>query len=80
MNWDQLQGSWKENKGKVREKWGKLIDDDLDTINGKREQPVGRIQGYYGVAKEIAERQTDEFMKGFGDSATNHHKKASIIG
>ena len=44
MNWDQLQGSWKEYKGKVREKWGKLTDDDLDTINGKREQLVGRIQ------------------------------------
>ncbi len=79
MNWDQLQGSWKEYKGKVREKWGKLTDDDLNTFSGKREQLVGRIQHHYGVAKEIAGRQTDEFMKGFADSGTTHHKKASII-
>jgi uncharacterized protein YjbJ (UPF0337 family) len=79
MNWDQLQGSWKEYKGKVREKWGKLTDDDLDVINGKREQLVGRIQHHYGIAKDIAERQTDQFMKDFIGSGEQHHKKASII-
>jgi uncharacterized protein YjbJ (UPF0337 family) len=79
MNWDQVEGSWKEYKGKAREKWGKLTDDDLDVVNGKRDQLVGRIQHHYGIAKEIAERQIDEFLSGFVTTPTDHHKKASII-
>jgi uncharacterized protein YjbJ (UPF0337 family) len=79
MNWDQVEGSWKEYKGKAREKWGKLTDDDLDVVNGKRDQLVGRIQHHYGIAKEIAERQIDEFLSGFVKTPTDHHKKASII-
>jgi uncharacterized protein YjbJ (UPF0337 family) len=64
MNWDQVEGKWKQYKGKTKEKWGKLTDDDLDVINGKREQLVGRIQQRYGIAKDEAERQADEFVRG----------------
>jgi uncharacterized protein YjbJ (UPF0337 family) len=63
MNWDQVEGTWKQYKGKVKEKWGKLTDDDLDVIDGKRQQLVGKIQERYGTAREAAEKQADEFVK-----------------
>lgn len=62
MNWDQVEGKWKQYQGKVKEKWGRLTDDDLDVIDGKRQQLVGKIQERYGLAKEVAEKQADEFM------------------
>jgi uncharacterized protein YjbJ (UPF0337 family) len=65
MNWDELAGKWKQATGKVKEKWGKLTDDDLTAINGKREQLVGRIQERYGIAKEAAEKQVDEFTRSY---------------
>jgi uncharacterized protein YjbJ (UPF0337 family) len=61
MNWDQIEGKWKQYSGKVKEKWGKLTDDDIQTISGKRTQLVGVIQERYGIAKEQAEKQIDEF-------------------
>jgi uncharacterized protein YjbJ (UPF0337 family) len=64
MNWDQVEGKWKQYAGSVKEKWGKLTNDDLTVIGGKREQLVGRIQERYGIAKDEAERQVDEFTKG----------------
>jgi uncharacterized protein YjbJ (UPF0337 family) len=63
MNWDQVEGKWKQYKGEAKEKWGKLTDDDLNVIRGRREQLVGRIQERYGIQKEIAEKQADEFVK-----------------
>jgi uncharacterized protein YjbJ (UPF0337 family) len=63
MNWDQVEGKWKQYKGQAKEKWGKLTDDDLDVIDGRRQQLVGRIQERYGIAKEAAETQADEFLK-----------------
>jgi uncharacterized protein YjbJ (UPF0337 family) len=62
MNQDILQGKWTQLKGKVKEQWGKLTDDELDQIGGKREQLAGRIQEKYGLAKDAAERQIDEFL------------------
>jgi uncharacterized protein YjbJ (UPF0337 family) len=64
MNKDQAQGKWKQFRGKVKEKWGKLTDDDLDVISGKSDQLAGRIQERYGVAKEEAERQVRDFERG----------------
>jgi uncharacterized protein YjbJ (UPF0337 family) len=64
MNWDQIKGDWKQVTGKVKEKWGKLTDDDLTTIAGKREQLAGLIQQRYGYAKEQAEKELDEFSRG----------------
>lgn len=61
MNWDQIQGKWKQIKGQGQQKWGDLTDDDLDVIGGKREELVGRVQERYGVAKEVAEKQVKEF-------------------
>ncbi len=63
MNWDQVEGKWKQLGGKVREKWGKLTDDDLQVIAGTRDQLVGRIQERYGIAKEEAQKQADAFVK-----------------
>ncbi len=65
MNWDQIEGKWKQAMGKVRVKWGKLTDDDLTTINGKKEQLVGKIQERYGIAKDVAEKQVDEFTQAY---------------
>ena len=64
MNWDQIQGKWKQMKGTVRQKWAKLTDDDLEYIAGNREHFAGRLQERYGIAKEEAERQLDEWTKG----------------
>ena len=61
MNKDRMEGNWKQFKGKVQEKWGKLTNDDMDMINGRREQLVGRIQECYGIAQDAAEKQVKEF-------------------
>jgi len=63
MNWDQVEGKWKQYKGQAKAKWGKLTDDDLDVIDGKRQQIVGKIQERYGISREVAEQQADEFVK-----------------
>ena len=52
MDWNRVEGNWKQVKGQVKEKWGKLTDDDLTAINGKREQLEGKIQERYGIAKD----------------------------
>lgn len=63
MNWDQIKGNWKRFKGNVRERWGKLTDDDLAVAEGNREQLEGRIQERYGITKEEAKREVDEWMR-----------------
>lgn len=62
MNWDQISGQWRQTKGKLRTKWGKLTDDDLDVIAGKRDILVGRLQERYGLKKDEAERDIDTFL------------------
>jgi uncharacterized protein YjbJ (UPF0337 family) len=61
MNWDRLEGKWKQMKGSVKEKWGRFTDDDLDIINGHREILIGKIQERYGIAREEALRQAEEW-------------------
>jgi uncharacterized protein YjbJ (UPF0337 family) len=61
MNHDQIEGNWKQVKGRVKEQWGKLTDDDLDVIAGKRDQLLGRIQERHGIAKSEAEEQVRHF-------------------
>ena len=63
MNWDQIEGHWKEFKGTVRSKWAKLSDDDLENIAGKREAFLGRLQQRYGLEKDEAERQLDGWLQ-----------------
>jgi uncharacterized protein YjbJ (UPF0337 family) len=62
MNWDQVEGNWKQMKGLVAKKWGKLTEDDLAVAKGNRQLLEGRIQERYGIAKEIAEKELDEFL------------------
>jgi len=61
MNWDQIEGKWKQFTGSARERWGKLTDDDWNIVAGKREHLIGRIQERYGVAQAEAEKQADEW-------------------
>ncbi|AKJ26840.1 CsbD family protein [Caldimonas brevitalea] len=61
MNWDRIEGNWRQLKGKAIEQWGKLTDDDFDRMDGKREQLVGRIQEAYGIGRDEAERQVQDW-------------------
>jgi uncharacterized protein YjbJ (UPF0337 family) len=63
MNWDRIEGNWKVLKGKAREKWGKLTDDQLDVIAGRRDQLLGHLQELYGISKEEAQKQVEAFQK-----------------
>jgi uncharacterized protein YjbJ (UPF0337 family) len=71
MNNDIMAGNWKQMRGKLREKWGKLTDDDLDVAAGRRDQLIGRIQERYGLAKDEAEKQLKDFE--------NAHKQESKV-
>jgi uncharacterized protein YjbJ (UPF0337 family) len=62
MDSDQLEGEWKQVKGEVREKWGKLTDDDIQIVDGRRDQLIGRVQERYGMAKEAATKEVDTFL------------------
>lgn len=63
MNWDQMAGDWKTFRGKIKERWGKLTDDDLTAIGGKRDQLLGRLQKTYGLQKEAAEKEVQAFCE-----------------
>lgn len=64
MDWDRVEGNWKQFKGKVKEQWGKLTDDDLDVIEGNRDQLEGKIQERYGKAKDDARKDVDTWLGG----------------
>jgi uncharacterized protein YjbJ (UPF0337 family) len=66
MNWEQIQGQWKQLKGKLKMKWGRLTDDDLDVIAGQKDILVGKIQERYGLKKEEALRQVEEWNSTLG--------------
>jgi uncharacterized protein YjbJ (UPF0337 family) len=63
MNWDQVEGKWKQIKGSIRQQWGKLTDSDLETIAGNRDKLVGKLQERYGMAKEEAQKRADEWAR-----------------
>ena len=63
MNEDTLKGQWKQIKGRVREQWGKLTDDDLTMVEGRVQQLVGKIQERYGINRDEAQRQVDEWLR-----------------
>ena len=67
MNWDQLEGKWKQLKGGIRSQWGKLTDDDLEYMAGSRDKFVGRLQERYGIARDEAQRQADSWLKAQND-------------
>ena len=62
MNWDQVEGNWKQFKGKVRATWGKFTEDELDVLEGTREQFLGKLQEKYGLKREEAEKELDEHL------------------
>lgn len=61
MNWDEMKGQWTQAKGHAKQKWGELTDDDLDQVDGKKDVLVGKIQERYGITKEEAERQVNDW-------------------
>ena len=63
MNWDRIEGNWKQLRGKVLQQWGKLTNDDLDLVEGRRVELVGRIQERYGIARDEAESQVDTWLQ-----------------
>ena len=62
MDWDRIAGSWKEYKGQVKTQWGKLTDDDVDVVHGRREELEGRLQKSYGYAKDKARTEVDGWL------------------
>jgi len=67
MNWDIIEGNWKQFKGRAKAQWGKLTDDTLDVVAGNREQLSGKVQEAYGIGKDEAERQLDAFAERYRD-------------
>jgi len=65
MNTDQMTGKWKQMKGAAKQQWGKLTDDDLEVIAGKRDSLVGKLQERYGMAKDEAQKKADEWLKSY---------------
>jgi uncharacterized protein YjbJ (UPF0337 family) len=65
MNTDQMSGKWKQMKGAAKQQWGKLTEDDLQVIDGKREALAGKLQERYGMAKEDAQKKADDWFKSF---------------
>jgi uncharacterized protein YjbJ (UPF0337 family) len=79
MNWDQVEGKWKQYSGKVKEKWGKLTDDDLEVVRGRRDQLIGKIQERYGIVRQEAEKQVDEFARSFRTEDSRQQEAAHPI-
>jgi uncharacterized protein YjbJ (UPF0337 family) len=69
MNTDQMSGKWKQMKGAAKQHWGKLTDDDLEVIAGKRESLIGKLQERYGMAKEEAQKKADEWLKSYNQES-----------
>jgi uncharacterized protein YjbJ (UPF0337 family) len=67
MNWDRIEGNWKQFKGQVKEQWGRFTDDELDVVAGKRDQFLGKLQEKYGITKDEAQRQLLEFERNCKD-------------
>ena len=66
MNWDRISGEWKQIKGELKAKWAKLTDEDLKVIEAKKDELVGKLQERYGIVKDEAEKQINEWMSKLG--------------
>ncbi|HUQ94039.1 MAG TPA: CsbD family protein [Bryobacteraceae bacterium] len=80
MNWDQVEGKWKQLKGSVKQQWGKLTDDDLDYISGSRDRLTGKVQERYGMAKDEADRTCDAWLKTCRDEEFSDTRRSTIAG
>jgi len=67
MNWDRIEGHWKELVGKAKAQWGDLTDDDIEVVSGRRDQLAGKIQQRYGIAKDEAEKQIAAWQRAISD-------------
>ncbi len=78
MNWEQIEGKWTQAKGELRQRWGNLTDDDLEIIAGSKDKFLGRLQERYGIAKEDAQAQLDDWLLKVSPPADQrvHNKKA----
>lgn len=72
MNWNQIEGNWNTLKAKARQKWGKLTDDDMEQIRGRRDELIARLQKAYGDERESAERQVDEWVRALESKVDEH--------
>jgi uncharacterized protein YjbJ (UPF0337 family) len=79
MNWDKIEGNWKQLNGKVKEQWGKLTDDDLSMIAGRREQLAGKIQEHYGILKDDAHKQIHEWTNAFDEAWIKADEKKPVV-
>lgn len=76
MNWDQVEGKWKQAKGSIKQKWGRLTDDDLEFIAGKRDELIGKIQERYGITKEEAQKQVESWnFSATGTETADQHER-----
>jgi uncharacterized protein YjbJ (UPF0337 family) len=80
MNSDVIEGKWKQLKGSVKQRWGKLTDDDLTTMTGKRDELIGKLQERYGITKEEAQKEADEWARAAGAEleAEPHSMRAKV--
>jgi uncharacterized protein YjbJ (UPF0337 family) len=72
MNWNEFEGKWNQMKGSVRERFGKLTDDDIQVIAGKKDQFLGKLQERYGIARAQAEKQLDTWLQGLHETPRTH--------
>ena len=78
MNWDRIEGNWKQFTGTAKAKWGKLTHDQLDVIAGKRDQLAGRIQEAYGITREASQRQIDQWQSDQREQQTEDEKGEQV--
>lgn len=78
MNWDRIEGKWKEMKGDLRQKWADMTDSDFDKIGGKKDELSGWLQKKYGYAKDRAEQEIDEFSSSLDDRDANRRNDTPI--
>ena len=72
MNWDQIEGNWKQFKGQAKQKWAKLTDSDWTMLSGKKDELVGRVQERYGYERDQAEREVDDWSRGINNEPVTH--------
>ena len=80
MNWDQVEGKWKQLKGSMRQKWGQLTDSDFEQIAGSRDKFIGRLQERYGYTREKAEKELDDYMRTADSTSTEAPPKVKTGG
>jgi uncharacterized protein YjbJ (UPF0337 family) len=79
MNWERVEGNWKDMQGKVLQQWSKLTSDDLNQVKGRRDALLGKLQERYGIAREAAERQIEDWMRTVGDQASTGMRAAESL-